>query len=130
MPVYKRTKMCSECPFRQQSTRGWLGPWTPEQLEAIRRMDEVFICHREVAKLKGRPNLEGDNCEITDTDGLSDEAINARGQHCVGMLRYMNGMCQLSRDEEKRAAQRRLKEVADQPVLKVNTFIEHHTLRK
>jgi hypothetical protein len=120
MPIYKRTKMCGECPFRAKAIRGWLGPWTPEQLEAIRRMDENFICHREVTKLK----------RCGHSGGMTDEEVNENGQHCVGMLRYMNGMFQRSRNDEKRAAQQRLKEVADQPVLAANTFVEYHTLRR
>ena len=121
MPTYERKKMCKECPFAQDSIKGWLGPWSIEDFENFVRFDGTFICHMDVARLQG-----GDDSE----ECLDDEEIEEQGHHCVGMLRYMSGMCKLSRDLQKAQFQNEIKTVKDRPVLKPNTFREHHTLKK
>lgn len=41
------TKPCSDCPWRRDSIKGWLGGMTPEEwLDAIHGMGDTFIdCH-------------------------------------------------------------------------------------
>ncbi len=112
MPSYRRTTMCSECPFRAIAAPGWLGPWTPEEVEAMVRGDQNFICHPEITALKSK--------------GLSEIRVEAKGQHCVGFLRYMSSLCQRSRDPEKAEFQDKLKKIKDVPLIPARTFVEHH----
>ncbi len=121
MPVYNRKKMCAECPFSAKSIPGWLGPWSIEDFENFLKFDGTFICHMDVERLHGEEDAE---------DHVFDEEVEKLGQHCVGMLRYMNSMCKLSRDPEKAAAQNVIRETPDKPVIQVPNFREHHTLRK
>ncbi len=112
MPVFERTKMCAECPFRKNAAPGWLGPWTIAQLEEMIQFDHDFICHMDVRRLEN--------------EGLEKDEVDEQGQHCVGMLRYTNGLCKLSRDAEKAEAQRALRKVEDQPTIEPRKFREHH----
>lgn len=112
MASFNRTKMCAECPFRKKAPAGWLGPWTIAEMEEFYQFDGDFICHVEVKQLQ-------DN-------GLSEEEIDEQGEHCVGMLRYMNGSCKRSRDPEKFAAQKGLEKIKDQPVIEPWKFRQHH----
>lgn len=112
MPIFKRTKMCAECPFRKKAPPGWLGPWTVDEIEEFLRFDGDFICHVEVKKLQSK--------------GMTPPEIEINGQHCVGMLRYMNGSCKRSRGPEKYQAQKKLEKIEDQPVIEPWKFREHH----
>ena len=112
MPSYRRKKMCKECPFRASAPSGWLGPWTIDEIEQIVQFDVNLICHVAVANKQKR--------------GLSNHEIGETGQHCVGMLRYMNSMCKLSRDPDKMNAQQKVRTVDDIPVIAPNGFRNHH----
>jgi hypothetical protein len=112
MATCERKVMCAECPFRRNAAPGWLGPWTPKQINQIAESDEDFICHKSVEALAA--------------EGLSDIEIDTFGQHCVGMLRYRNTLAKLSRDPQVARWQRELREVPDQPVLAARTFMSHH----
>lgn len=113
MPVYNRKKMCRECPFRANAPRGWLGPWKPEDIETTIRNDQGFICHTNINKQTAI--------------GKTTDEIKLDGQHCVGMLRYMNSMCKLSRHRDKADAQIELKDVDDIAVIPPRQFTNHHT---
>ena len=114
MPTFERKKMCSECPFRQKSIKGWLGPWTAEEVEKMVRHDGVFICHTEISEMM--------------EEGYSEDEIQETGQHCVGMLRYRNTTCKLSADPETYAAQIELRQIEDEKLIPPHKFVEHHTL--
>lgn len=114
MPIYERTRMCKECPFRLKAPRGWLGPWSVDDIEDMLRFDHEFICHLDVTR-----------CQKL---GMTSYEIRSRGHHCVGMLRYMNSMLRLSRDQQRARFQQTLKKRKDQPVLPPHGFREHHTL--
>lgn len=113
MPKYTREKMCRECPFRAASLRGWLGPHTIEYFEDLIARDVGFICHTDVGRKLARD--------------MSEDEIKIEGQHCVGMLRYLNGMLKLSRDPDRAAAQRAIRDVPDAPTIPPREFRDHHT---
>lgn len=98
--TYDSTQMCNECPFRANAIPGWLGPYTVEQLHnLIHRNESHMLCHTRLKK----------------------------AQHCVGALRYMNSVCRQSRDEERFAAQKRLREIPDkQELIKPFQFRSYH----
>lgn len=115
MPVYNQKKMCPECPFRKKAPKGWLGPWTIEDFKQFIHREGTFVCHVDVARL-------------IDEGVTEDEEIDEAGEHCVGMLRYMNAVCKRSRDPEKAAAQDRVEEIEDQPIIPPFKFEEYHNL--
>jgi hypothetical protein len=39
------TKPCSDCPFRRESLRGWLGGETPQAFRACAHSDAPILCH-------------------------------------------------------------------------------------
>ena len=112
MPRYDQSRMCSECPFRAKAPPGWLGPWAPEEIEAVARRDEAFICHIDIARIEA--------------EGEPGEVAGEHGQHCVGMLRYMNAMHKLSRDPTKARRQLELKQIQDQDVIPAGQFRAYH----
>jgi hypothetical protein len=125
MPSFDRTTMCNECPFRADSPRGWLGPLTVDDLEeaalgasapGIGRIGDVgtLICHKDIAALEQQ--------------GLSEDAIQAAGQQCVGMIRYANACFKLAHDPVVAAYQKKLKSIEDEPVIPARQLREHHTL--
>jgi hypothetical protein len=116
MPVYSRTKMCGECPFRANSVPGWLGPHSIEDIETYIQSDSIFICHETIVAMKRR--------------GCSAKKIEDEGQHCVGFMRHMSAHCKLSRDFERAGFQARLKDIPDTPVLKRGMFRTYHELGK
>jgi hypothetical protein len=112
MPEFSRQKMCAECPFRANALKGWLGPWVIEDFELMIHTDFDLICHVDISKMQER--------------GLSTDEIQQTGQHCVGMLRYMNSVCKLSRNGVKAAAQQAVEEIPDQPVISAWEFSKYH----
>lgn len=113
MANYRSTKMCDQCPFRLASPRGWLGPWTVDQLEAVVHSEAEFICHKSI--------------DVLHSKNRTDDEILARGKHCVGMLRYRNAVLKQSRDPKQAAAQDALRQIPDQPVIPAFKLREHHT---
>lgn len=112
MPEYNKTKMCAECPFRANALRGWLGPWTVQDFEDFIHKEGVFICHVDL-----KQKLD---------QGMTNEEVMEEGEHCVGMLRYMNSVCKLSRDKDKAAAQHRVAEIKDKPLISPFQFRAYH----
>lgn len=113
MSQYKKVKMCNECPFRKKSPKGWLGPWTAEEMQSLAHSENEFICHKEVNKL---------------SQTMNSEEIGRVGNHCVGMLRYRNNICKSSKNPKQREHQQKLKKIDDQEVIPAFGFLEHHTL--
>lgn len=112
MPKFERKVMCGECPFRKKAPAGWLGPHSIEDIEMVVHSEEPFICHESIEEMMGR--------------GYEGEQIEEHGQHCVGMLRYRNSMCKLSRDPQTAQAQTELRTVPDQALIPPRKFREHH----
>ena len=40
-------KICSECPFRNHSAKGWLGPHTVEEILHAQQFETPFSCHMQ-----------------------------------------------------------------------------------
>ena len=112
MPQYNQKKMCSECPFRAKAPRGWLGPWTIDQIEyMIHTSEQMFLCHKSLDELQHE---------------LDDTELEIEAEHCVGFLRYTTSVCKRSRDPQRLAAQERLKEQPDQAVIPPFQFRKYH----
>jgi hypothetical protein len=124
MPVYKRTKMCAECPFRADAPRGWLGPLTVEDLmKTVHGATKIgptyvgdmgdMICHMDLLSLPKK---------------LTQDQIIEQGQMCVGMVRYTNSICKRSRRPELAEFQDKLSQVEDVPTIPPGKLREYHTL--
>jgi agmatine/peptidylarginine deiminase len=113
MPRYTQSKMCNECPFRFNAPPGWLGPWKPDQIVQIIQQDENFICHKAINRILEKGGTEKD--------------AEQKGQHCVGMLRYMNAMLKRSRNQQKAQRQTELKNIPDQDVINPPLFKPYHS---
>lgn len=84
---YQLKKSCIECPYTAK-TKGWIGQHeSAQEFHDIAKVDQPFPCHMST------------------------------GQSCVGNAVYMNRMCSLSRDPDKAAFQKRLKEENKEEVL-------------
>ena len=45
--VYEMCKtICNECPFRNNSLPGWLGPHTAEEILGVQQREGLFTCHK------------------------------------------------------------------------------------
>jgi hypothetical protein len=117
MPVFRRKKMCSECPFRANSAPGWLGGvLTIEDLEVfVRCLGEpaLLICHKAIRALHRK--------------GAGTHEVLEQGQHCVGLARYALSCAKRSRDPAMAAFQKALENVPDQPVIPAGKLREHHS---
>lgn len=120
MPVYKRKKMCSECPFAANALRGYLGPMTVDDLEKsvhgpIPGIGDLgdMICHISIDQLRKK--------------GIkTDEQTLAKGQQCVGMIRYANSVHKQARREEVLKFQKAVKETKDRPTIPPFKLREYH----
>ena len=112
MPTFERKTMCAECPFRKKSAPGWLGPWSVDEFEQIINSDSQFVCHDVINKMSD--------------DNVPTSIIEDVGQHCVGLLRYRNSLCRLSRDPEVAEVQRELRSVQDEEIIPAREFRTHH----
>jgi hypothetical protein len=130
MPVYERTKMCAECPFRAKAIKGWLGPLTIDDLEQsvhgvkiggafVGDLGEI-VCHMEIDRMQDEMNEQG--------EPIDDDRIAEEGQQCVGMIRYANSLCKRSRVREVRDFQATVKATPDEPTIPPFKLREHHTL--
>ncbi len=70
---------CKECPFVEGRTRGFVGPYTPEDLHSIATGETAFPCHMTMS--------------------------DATGPRCRGIDLYRNQLCKSPRDPAERAAQ-------------------------
>lgn len=124
MPVYKRTKMCAECPFRADAPRGWLGPLTVEDLlKTVHGPTKIgssyvgdigdLVCHMDLAHLP---------------KNLTPDQILEQGQMCVGMVRYANSIIKRAHRPDLAEFQDRLCQVKDDPTIPPGKLAEYHTL--
>jgi len=94
----KRTAPCKECPFRQESVRGWLGPWTVDTI--LQQVHSDFnplpglACHLDV--------------KVQQKKGLDGQELYAESHVCVGSLHHANASCKRYRHPELSAMADRL----------------------
>lgn len=128
MPIYKRMKMCSECPFRANAAPGWLGPWTVDDLEKAVHGPEVIttndgmkihlgdvgdmICHMSAAAMKRKK--------------VPESQMLKRGQQCVGMIRYTNAVMKRAHRPKVCEYQAAVAHVPDKPIIKAFGLREYH----
>lgn len=85
---------------------------TAEQLNSAVHGEDVLICHKDIGRLVEK--------------GMTEDEIETSGQHCVGMARYRTSVCKSLRDPASNQFQRRLEEIADQPLIAPHKLLEHH----
>jgi hypothetical protein len=78
--VLKRKNPCKECPFRKESARGWLGPWTIDTILLQVHSDlnplPGLACHLDVSAKKDL--------------GLHGTELYDKSHVCVGSLQHAN----------------------------------------
>jgi anti-sigma factor ChrR (cupin superfamily) len=47
-PQTRLDKPCDACPFVKESIKGWLGPWTPEDMHRSVMAEQPFPCHKTI----------------------------------------------------------------------------------
>jgi hypothetical protein len=47
-PQTRLDKPCDACPFVKGSIKGWLGPWTPEDMHRSVMAEQPFPCHKTI----------------------------------------------------------------------------------
>jgi len=114
MPKYSKRVMCSECPFRANALKGWLGPLSADDVNIVVHSDLPYICHVDMDKLASEGKGGPDNLEKL-------------GEHCVGMARYRQSVCKRPRDPEAAAFQDAVVKVADKPIIAPFQFVKYHT---
>ena len=110
------SKPCNDCPFRQDSTKGWLGAYSPEEVISVISNDQPFYCHVDV---QNRHGYEKDDWQ---------EWAENHGEQCAGAMIFANNICKLSRDPMKMAAQQKLGRDKDTVFSTPQQFIEHHSV--
>ena len=97
-------KMCAECPFRDTSAKGWLGPYDgPEQfIHGTLGEAEGMACHM---------TLNGREADI---------------KRCSGGLQCANKSFKLYRNPELRAAAEAV--TMEEDSMRAHQFIEYHTI--
>lgn len=103
-------KPCNECPFRKDSLRGYLGPWTGRVLDFLHdAMSEGgFACHQTI--------------EI-------NNHWTPRTRVCAGSLRFANKCAKYYRDEE--LAELQETQPKDDPnILGLLEFTKYHNPKK
>ena len=116
-------KPCSDCPFRTDSTVGWLGEKRAEEIiDALFKKDQTFSCHKTV------------DYENEDWDEETGERIyqnRAHEQHCAGAMILMEKTetaNQMMRIAERLGIYDRHKLRMKEPVFDTaEQFVEHHT---
>jgi len=80
----KRKHPCGECPFRQESMKGWLGPWTLDSIlqqvhaEVPGHKTPGLACHLDVA------------VQLERKEDISNEELYEKSHVCVGSLHHAN----------------------------------------
>lgn len=70
----KRKKPCKECPFRKESSPGWLGPWDARSIVQQAHSEAGLACHVDGGVKKH----------------LGDEELYDKVHVCVGSLQHAN----------------------------------------
>lgn len=106
-------KPCSECPFANDSMRGFLADYTIDDLLTLYRFDVPFPCHKTMSK---------GNVEI----GMLRKLIQSgKMQVCRGYLEMMKKSCK--RPEGFLADIFAEVEVSDR-AMNTMEFVKHHTI--
>lgn len=105
----KHTQPCSDCPWRKDSIKGWLGgfpiDWFVERIYA----DVPLNCHNTLGNI----------------DGMSQEEIQRTKPLCAGALIQYRNMVKLPRDPELAAAVTSV-EQSDKVFAHPHLFKQHH----
>lgn len=105
---------CSECPFRRDSAKGYLGPLTIEDIQ-LHISYLPFACHKTI-----KEDLSWDDPQVENL------------QMCAGAAIHLNNQAKLSRSFEVTQYQRDLRSVSDvvkEGVFKwPSEFHSHHSL--
>lgn len=108
----KRKKPCKECPFRKESARTWLGPWTVREIFDHVHGEGGFGCHMDAAvQLKKNP---------------TDDELADRVHVCVGSLQHASKSCKSYRDPELDRMRLAVGK-DDDNILGYAEFVEHHS---
>lgn len=102
-PVLAR-KPCSECPWRRESARGWLGPHPVAAWVALALSDTAIACHKTI--------------EI-------DETWTPKTLQCAGAADFRANIAKLPRDSAVLVGQRN-----DAVFALPQEFIDHHEGRR
>jgi hypothetical protein len=114
--IFRRKQPCKECPFRENATPGWLGPWTPEGILQQAHGEAGLGCHYHVNQLlKKEPEM-------------SDEKLIASTHVCVGSLFNANNSFKCYRNPVLRAWQDALEKIKPRVrIMNWKEFMDHHT---
>lgn len=110
-----RKKACAECPFKKGSIRGWLGPWTAQELLAQAHSEGGFACHMSVNDLIEEGYEEG-------TTELQEDV-----HVCVGSLQHANRACKSFRPGNPLVDMARSVGKSNE-ILNPREFMNHHTI--
>jgi hypothetical protein len=98
---------CRECPFRREAPKGWLGPWTVEEVHSTVQGEGGLACHLDVGR-----NGEGKPIEFY--------------RPCVGSLLHANKTCKAYRNPRLAELQKLLKGSKHQESVLGFEFKEYH----
>ena len=104
-PKTNLKKPCGDCPFRTNSTPGWLGPWNAVDLHRFVMAEQPFSCHE---------TIDYDDQPVDETE------------LCAGSVLYMKKNCKTPRDAWLRAQQERLAAQGTEGILWQGQFIKRH----
>lgn len=105
----RRKSPCSQCPFRRNSVRGYLGADDPEHFLSLTMRDATMPCHMDI--------------DYSDKDWLTTQEPDA--PLCVGALQFQNNFMKLARDPEVARGQRAVGESAN-VFSNPEEFLVHH----
>jgi len=95
------SKPCNDCPWRYDSTEGWLGPYSARQWIDLANSDEAIACHETIQE-----------------SGSWNGAFQ-----CAGAALYRGNVGKLPRDPEVAVMQ----EPGNDCFISSMEFLEHHT---
>ncbi len=105
-------KPCSECPYRKNSIKGWLGESSGDPMDFLAQLQnpDLHPCHKTI-------DWEKD-----------DDIEKSDAPKCVGALQFMNNSLQISRYPEIAKLQKTVGKNLDEVMHHKKEFIEHHKL--
>ncbi len=122
---------CAECPFRPDSTPGWLGPDTGKPEIFARRIRGDFEISPGLY-VGGEPNDFACHMDVTaQSQKLGDVLLleDSNLQHCAGALLFLKTSCKQPHDRAKVKAMDKLKFAG--PLLKnLAEFLAHHSYKE
>lgn len=121
MSEIRDRKPCKQCPYRKNSSPGYLGESSgdPERFLIQLQTDELHPCHLSV---------DWDAIEALEASGEDFGIIPLNPDNvCIGALQFMNNTCQRSRYKAVRELQKEAGTNED-VIESRKAFIERHTL--